>query len=292
MRAVLSKHDLMIVLGADALRMSVWSEVDPMPDGLKTVQIGLVDWDLAKNYPAEMAIRADVRETIRALLPVLESKGGAAMKERARKRMAGLSGQTWSAKRETLVGAIEARKRVKPIDVDLLTLRIVQSTPANVVIVNEGLTTSRRICDLFPYRDRYGFHGLASGGIGWSLPASVGIAMAQKGRPVVTYVGDGSAMYSIQALWTTAHHKLPITTVICNNGGYRIIKQRLKAFHKNDHFIGMDFANPPVDFVGLATSLGMKAERISEPDAIAPAIGASVASGVPTLFDVVVEGNV
>ena len=81
------------------------------------------------------------------------------------------------------------------------------------VIVNEGLTTSRRITDLFPYRDRYGFHGLASGGIGWSLPASVGIAMAQKGRPVVTYVGDGSAMYSIQAIWTTAHHKLPITYV-------------------------------------------------------------------------------
>ena len=291
-RAVLAKHDLMIVLGADPLRMSVWSEIDPMPDGLKTVQIGLVDWELAKNYPAEMAIRADVRETILALLPVLESKGGAAMKERARQRIAGLSGQTWSAKREKLASAIEARKEAKPIDVDLLTLRIVQSTPADVVIVNEGLTTSRRICDIFPYRDRYGFHGLASGGIGWSLPASVGIAMAQKGRPVVTYVGDGSAMYSIQALWTMAHHKLPITVVICNNGGYRIIKQRLKAFHKNDHFIGMDFADPGVDFVGLAMSLGMKAQRISEPGAIGPAVQASVASGVPTLLDVVVEGNV
>jgi benzoylformate decarboxylase len=291
-RAVLSKHDLMIVLGADALRMSVWSEVDPMPDSLKTVQIGLVDWDLAKNYPAETAIRADVGETIRALLPVLESKGGAAMKDRTRQRIAALSGQTWSAKREKLIGAIEARKAAKPIDVDLLTLRIVQSTPKDVVIVNEGLTTSRRICDLFPYRDRYSFHALASGGIGWSLPASVGIAMAQKGRPVVTYVGDGSAMYSIQALWTMAHHKLPITTIICNNGGYRIIKQRLKAFHQNDHFIGMDFADPPVDFTGLATSLGMKAQRISEPDAIGPAIAASVASGAPALLEVMVEGKV
>jgi benzoylformate decarboxylase len=282
----------MIVLGADALRMSVWSEVDPMPDSLKTVQIGLVDWDLAKNYPAEMAIRADVAETIKALLPVLESKGGAAMKDRTRQRIAALSGQTWSAKREKLVGAIEARKAAKSIDVDLLTLRIVQSTPKDVVIVNEGLTTSRRICDLFPYRDRYSFHALASGGIGWSLPASVGIAMAQKGRPVVTYVGDGSAMYSIQALWTTAHHKLPITTIICNNGGYRIIKQRLKAFHQNDHFIGMDFTDPPVDFVGLATSLGMKAQRISEPDALGPAIAASVASGAPALLEVMVDGKV
>ncbi len=291
-RAVLSKYDLMIVLGADALRMSVWSDIDPMPDGLRTVQIGLVDWDLAKNYPAEMAIRADVGETIRALLPVLERKGGADMRRSASQRMTALSEQNWSAKRERLVDTIETRKAAKPIDVDLLTLRIVQSVPKDVVLVNEGLTTSRRLSDLFAYRDRYGFHGLASGGIGWSLPASVGISMAQKGRPVVTCVGDGSAMYSIQALWTMAHHKLPITTVICNNGGYRIIKQRLKAFHKNDNFIGMDFANPPVDFVGLATSLGIRAERVSEPDAIAPAIRASIARGAPTLLDVIIEGKV
>jgi benzoylformate decarboxylase len=109
---------------------------------------------------------------------------------------------------------------------------------------------------------------------------------------VVTYVGDGSAMYSIQALWTTAHHKLPITTVICNNGGYRIIKQRLKAFHKNDHFIGMDFVDPPVDFTGLARSLGMKAERITDPDAIEPAVKASIASGGPTLLEVMVDPKV
>jgi benzoylformate decarboxylase len=291
-RAVLSAHDLMIVLGADALRMSVWSAIDPMPEGLKTVQIGLVDWDLAKNYPAEMALRADVRETLLALMPVLAQKGGAAMKERAARRISDLKNRNWSARREQLVGAIETRRGAKPIDVDVLTLRLVEALPKDVVLVNEGLTTARRICDLFPYRDRYGFHALASGGIGWSLPASAGIAMAQKGRPVVTYVGDGSAMYSIQALWTTAHHKLPITTVVCNNGGYRIIKQRLKSFHQNDHFIGMDFADPPVDFVGLAQALGMAAHRITEPDAIAPAIRQAIAGGGPTLLDVVVDGRV
>ncbi|MFM9942213.1 MAG: thiamine pyrophosphate-binding protein [Hyphomicrobiaceae bacterium] len=291
-RAALSKYDLMIVLGADPIRMSVYSEVDPMPETLRTVQIGLNDWDLAKNYSAEMAIRADVRETLKALIPVLEKKGGAKLKELAKKRLAELKPQNWSAKREKLVATIEARKSGKPIDVDLLSLRIVQSVPKDVVMVNEGLTTSRRLPDLFAYRDRYAYHALASGGIGWSVPASTGIAMAQKGRPVVTYVGDGSAMYSIQALWTTAHHKLPVTTVICNNGGYRIIKQRLKAFHKNDHFIGMDFVDPPVDFVMLAKSLGMQAHRITDPDDIAPAIKKSVAEGKPTLLDVVVENKV
>ena len=291
-RAVLSKHDLMIVLGADPIRMSVYSPVDPMPETLKVVQIGLVDWDLAKNYPAEMALRADVRETLKALMPLLEQRGGKAMKERAATRLKALVGHNWTAKRQALVRTIETRTSARPIDVDVLSLRLVEACPKDVIIVNEGLTTARRICDLFAYRDRYNFHALASGGIGWSLPASVGISMAQPGRPVVTYVGDGSAMYSIQALWTAAHHKLPITTVICNNGGYRIIKQRLKAYHGNDHFIGMDFADPPVDFLSIAKGFGMNATRITEPDAIAPAIRAAIASGGPTLLDVMVDGRV
>ena len=70
-------------------------------------------------------------------------------------------------------------------------------------------------------------------------------------------------MYTIQALWTAAHLKLPITYVIANNGGYRILKQRLKAFHGNDEPIGMDLVDPKVDFVGLAKAMGMAAERVS-----------------------------
>src|SRR5206468_9670147 len=72
-RDILQPYDLMIVLGGDPLRMSVFSEVDPLPEAMPIVQIGLVDWDLAKNYPAEIALKADVRDTLRALTPALRS---------------------------------------------------------------------------------------------------------------------------------------------------------------------------------------------------------------------------
>jgi benzoylformate decarboxylase len=293
-RDALSPYDLMIVLGGDAIRMSVWSEVDPMPPGLQSVEIGLVDWELAKNYPAAMAVKADVKETLAALLPVLVAKGGAKLVASAEAGRAKLAGANWSAKRAKLAAAIEtpARTAARPMDVDVLTKRLVDAVPKNVVMVNEGLTTARALSDLFAYRDRYCFHALASGGIGWAVPASVGISVAQKDRPVVCYVGDGSSMYSIQAIWTAARHKLPLTYVICNNGGYRIIKQRLKAFHGNDHFIGMDFADPPVDFVALARSMGLAAERITDPDAVGPAIRRSVETGATTLLDVVVDNKV
>jgi len=291
-REVLSPYDLMIVLGADPLRMSVYSEVDPLPDGLSIVQVGLVDWDLAKNYGAEIALKADVKETLRALVPALKAAGGAALETRARTGIAELAGRNWSAKRKAVVEQISKAGAKSPIDPDWLTLQLVEAMPDNAILVDEGLTSSRQVLALRPHRDRYGYHALASGGIGWGLPASVGVSLANPQRPVVCFSGDGSAMYSIQALWTAAHHKLPLSVVIVNNGGYRIIKQRLLAFHGDDHYVGMDFVDPPVDFSGVAKSLGLEAIRISDPAELKPQLKAAFARPGAKLIEVMVSNAV
>jgi benzoylformate decarboxylase len=108
----------------------------------------------------------------------------------------------------------------------------------------------------------------------------------------VCYSGDGSAMYSIQALWTAAHHKLPLSVVIVNNGGYRIIKQRLLAFHGDDHYVGMDFVDPPVDFTGMARSLGLEAMRITDPKELKPAMRSAFSRPGAKLIEVVVSNAV
>ena len=290
-RALLSKFDLLVVLGADPVRMSVWSEVEPLPEGLPVVHIGLIDWDMGKNFAAEMAVRADVRETLEALTPLLARQGGERLAAKAKAAVAQLANSNWTAKRADLAARIEGRSKAMPMDPDWLTLQLARALPRDAVVVNESLTAGRHLTDLVPYRDRYGFHALAAGGIGWGVPAAVGVALAQAPRPVLCYSGDGSAMYTIQALWTAAHLKLPITYVIANNGGYRILKQRLKAFHGNDEPIGMDLVDPKVDFVGLAKAMGMAAERVSEPDALAPALQRAFASPGPKLLDVVVDGR-
>jgi len=291
-REILAPHDLMIVLGSDPLRMSVYSEVDPLPAGLPIVQIGLVDWDLAKNYPAEIALKADVKETLRALIPALKAAGDAALDRRAKNGIAALAAKNWTAKRAKLVDQITMKKDSSPIDPDWLALQVVEAMPANAILVDEGLTSSRYMSALRPHRDRYGYHGLASGGIGWGLPASVGVSLANPDRPVVCYSGDGSAMYSIQALWTAAHHKLPLAVVIVNNGGYRIIKQRLLAFHKDDHFVGMDFVDPPVDFCGLAKALGLEAIRITEAEEVPSTLASAFGRPGAKLIEVMVDGSV
>jgi len=289
-REVLSPFDLMIVLGADPLRMSVHSEIDPLPAGLPIVQIGLVEWDLAKNYGAEIALKADVKETLRVLIPALKAAGGPALETRARTGIAALAGKNWTARRATLVEQISKAGDRSPIDPDYLALQVIEAMPDHAILVDEGLTSSRYMTALRPYRDRYGYHALASGGIGWGLPASVGVSLANPDRPVVCFSGDGSAMYSIQALWTAAHHKLPLTVVISNNGGYRIIKQRLLAFHGDDHYVGMDFVDPPLDFAGMARALGLESMRITDASDLKSALASAFKRPGAKLIEIMVDG--
>jgi benzoylformate decarboxylase len=292
-RQLLEPYDLMIAIGADPVRMSVHSPVDPIPPAMRIVHIGQLDWEMGKNHPAEIAVRADVGEAVTALVAELERQGGSALAAAAQARLAELSTRNWSAGRAKTAREIEERRaRDAPIHPDWLVLRLVEALPARAIVVDESLTSGRQLGALLPYRERYGFHALASGGIGWSVPASVGVSLAQPGRPVVCYVGDGSAMYSIQALWTAAHHKLPVNFVVASNGGYRIIKERLTAFHASTRYVGMDFAEPPVDFVAIARGLGVEAHRLTDPATLGRELAAGFARPGPRLFEVMVEGGV
>ena len=125
------------------------------------------------------------------------------------------------------------------------------------------------------------------------MPASVGVSLANPHRPVVCYSGDGSSMYSIQSLWTAANHKLPLTFVIVNNGGYRIIKQRLLAFHGDDHYVGMDFVDPPVDFTGDRQIARPGSDRRSPiPKELKPVMQSAFSRPGAKLIEVVVSNSV
>ena len=175
-----------------------------------------------------------------------------------------------------------------PVDPRYLMLRISETLPQNAIVVEEALTSSASLPGFLELRDPKGFYGLASGGLGFGLPGAVGISLAQPGRPVVAIIGDGSVMYGVQALWTAAHLKLPITYVIANNRSYRILKERLVSMRSTDRFTGMDIRDPEIDFTGLARSLGVAAQRVTDPEGIVPALREALQSGRPRLIEVMV----
>jgi len=143
--------------------------------------------------------------------------------------------------------------------------------------------------------DAQSFFGLRGGGIGWGLPAAIGAKLALPDRPVVALIGDGSAMYTIQGLWTAAHEKLQVVFVIINNASYRILKQRTNAMgglaQQTDRYVGMDLDDPAVDFVSVAKGLGLSAQRARSIGEVRELLAAALAAPGPSLIDVVVERN-
>ena len=117
----------------------------------------------------------------------------------------------------------------------------------------------------------------------------VGSILQSLNKTIIAVIGDGSSMYGIQSLWSVAHYKLPIIYIIANNQSYRIIKERLEAFHKNTNFVGMDFDKPKINFLKLANSLGIKSETINSPKNLDSTFKRVFKYKKPYLLNVMVE---
>jgi benzoylformate decarboxylase len=282
-RKTLEPHDLLLSLGADLLRMSVYSPIEPLPRELPVIHISERAHELGKNYRTDLAVQADVKQTLLSLLPLLRNRVEPA---KAQARLQELKPKNWKSQRDK--SRIEAMLAAEtaPIDPQYLMLRFTETLPRDAVVVDEGLVSTYALPKFLAVRGPRDYYGLASGGLGFAVPGAVGISMALPDRPIAVLVGDGSAMYAIQGLWTAAHHRLPITYVVANNRGYRIIKERLVAFRKTDRFTGMDLRDPDLDFISLAASFGLAARRVTDPQEIAPALREAFASGRPNLVDV------
>ena len=287
-RQTLEAYDLLLCLGADLLRMSPKSDVEPLPPELPVMHITERDWELGKNYSTQYAIRANVKETMLALLPVLREIRSKQYIEHAQARLADIATRNWTATCAKVRQEVQASAKAQPIDQRYLVKQLVDVLPKNVIVVDETLTAAPAITAMLPADHPHAYYGLASGGLGFGMPGAVGVSLAQPDRPVVATIGDGSSLYGIQALWTAAHLKLPITYVIINNRSYRIIKERLMAMRGTDQFTAMDMNDPAIDFVAVAQGLGMPASRVTDPALLTETLKAAIASGVPNLVEVVV----
>ena len=285
-RKTLEPHDLVFCLGADLLRMSVYSPVDPLPTHARVAHLSERSAELAKNHPAQWAACAHVHETLKALLPLLRQRQSAAQRTVATQRTQRLCELNWTQQRLQALSAAQASSAARPMAASVLCQAVAQQVPPHAIVVEEALTSSQPLPSLLHQGHAHAFFGLASGGLGFAIPGAVGISLAQPDRPVVALVGDGSAMYGIQGWWTAAHLKLPITYVIAQNQGYRIIKERLVSMQGCDQFIGMDMNDPVIDYVQMAQSMGLTAQRVDDPAELTAALQRSIEAGRPHVIEV------
>jgi benzoylformate decarboxylase len=291
-RQVLAEHDVLFSVGADLFTLSLPSGVEPMPAGMRVIHLDVDPWQLGKNYPADVAILGDPKGTLPDLLAAVRERMTIDACRAARSRLT-IAANAARAARQDLIDSARALEGRSPVEPLALLHAIGTMLPKNAVVIEEATSSARGIRELILSDDPQSYFALRGGGVGWGLPAAIGVKLALPDRPVVALVGDGSAMYTCQALWTAAHHRVGVVFVILNNASYRILKKRLYDLQgraaRAETYIGTELIDPAIDFVGLARSLGVAAERAGTIADATRLIAQGLDLDGPMLVDVEIE---
>ncbi|TPQ30080.1 benzoylformate decarboxylase [Bradyrhizobium guangdongense] len=263
----LRAHDLVVVIGAPVFTFHVEGHAAIFDGGTTIFQI-TEDPDAAAVTPSGTSIVATMKPALSALLDRLPESKRAAPKGRA---------------------LPPAPKAADPLPVEFLLHTLSQTMPENAALVEEVPSHRPAMQKFMPMRGQDSFYTMSSGGLGYSLPASVGMALGRPKDRTVCLIGDGSAMYSIQALWTAAQRKLPLTIVVINNSGYGAMRSFSQVMQVRN-VPGLEL--PGIDFVKLAESMGCDAVRVTKAGELGDALKRALTFKGTSLVEVVVDSAV
>jgi benzoylformate decarboxylase len=293
MREQLEDADVLFFIGSEPLVLSFPPDVHPIPEHVRAIHLDLNPWEIGKSFPVEAALYGDPKITLPLITSAIDEKWGAPERQRARERRAEVEAETrryW----ETVDPALNPGEETRPgMSRAAFQAAIREALPEGAAFVDESLTTGGNALRRAIGGKATDLFGMKGGGIGMGLPTALGAKAAMPGRPVVCVSGDGSAMYTIQSLWTAARYGLSAVWIIANNRSYRILKERIlnldgKA-NEFRRFPEMDFNDPPLDFPGLARSMGVGATSAETPAQLIEAVRAALASGKPWLIDAFID---
>ncbi len=292
--AELAAFDGVFALGGKSLITILYTEGSAVPVGCRVFQLSSNVRDLGRSYDTELSVLGDIPASLEILLPLLKS--------RLEERRSGFDTFTaeHGARRWARHLAIEEQARREatgPVITPLVAAReVLHAVGPNIPIVDESIATSNHLRSLLRDETVRPYAFLRGGALGWGLPAAAGYSLGIGREPVVCLLGDGAAMYSPQALWTLAHEKLPVTVVIMNNLEYNVLKNYMKGqtayiSAATNRFLAMDLVDPVIDYLALATSMGVAARRVERAGDIAAAVSAGIASGKPNLIEVMISAT-
>ncbi|HKY04756.1 MAG TPA: thiamine pyrophosphate-binding protein, partial [Blastocatellia bacterium] len=294
-RAQLEGTDTILIIGANNLAPLVYTGQRMLPPESRLIQINADDRELGKNFPAEVAIQADPRSALEDLIEAFEALANDEIDAGISHRRDLLTARIAEARAKFVEQAtvIDEGGLMSP---GFVAREMRRAAPRNTVLVDESVTSTAFVRTLFDLDEPNTYFYAKGGSLGLGLPSAVGVKLAMADRPVVCAVGDGSALYSIQALWTSARYRLAVKFVVFNNTSYMILKGGLLAFQgaamKRGVFPGMDLTEPEIDFVRLAESFGVAARRVAAQTELRPALDWAFEHEGPVLLDVLIARDV
>ena len=297
-RAVLQTFDLVLAVGSDPFEeLFYWGDVILPPDA-KLIHIDPDASRIGRSEPTDVGIvghcglaltdlTAALKERLSpGDLPEIEKRKQAAVDEVRRRR-------------EAFEESVAEKWDHKPMTPARMMAELAAAIPDNAIVVDDSISNRGTMRHYFQAQKRGDLRGYRGQSIGGGIGTTMGTQCANPDRPVFGIIGDGSAMMTVQGLWTAANDNIPCIFVICNNGSYRVLKVNFNVYQEEilelpetsgGRLLYSDFATP-FDMASIANSMGVHGERITDPAQIKPAVDRAVASGKPALLDMVIDGS-
>jgi benzoylformate decarboxylase len=264
--ALLAGHDLVFVIGAPAFTYHVEGFGPHVPEGATLCQL-IDDPDTAAWTPVGIAAIGGVRLGLNDLLDRPPPRARPAPQRREPPPRAEPS---------------------RPLTTAYVLQTLAEMRAPDSIVVEEAPSARAVMQRYLPIRRSGGFYTMDSGGLGYGLPAAVGVALAKPHVQVIGVIGDGSSLYSIQGLWSAAQLRLPICFVILNNRRYAALQDfaPVFGFGANEPVQGTDL--PDLDFVAIAQGMGCAATRAADAESLSAALAEAFAAKAPRLIEVLV----
>ena len=288
-RELLEKVDVLVAVGAELFSQPVYLDSPLLTPATRIIQIDDDPRQIGKNFPVEAALEGDIRSAAACLTLALAENMTGEEKEAAAVRAKIIGEEKRRGDAAFAEKALKERDNV-PISPARLMQEIRENLKPGTRIVDDCWSNSAILRRTLAFNEPGSYQRSRSGGsIGWGLPGALGVKLASPERPVVCISGDGSAMWSVQSLWTAAHYNIPVTFIICANGCYqqvRNMKAVIMGTAAQGRNLGTTLCQPQNNFCRIAEGMGVAAQRVDRPEQLKSALRQAFDLNKPNLVEV------
>lgn len=264
--------------------------------GTRLVHIDSDPGSIGQSEPADIGILAAPSAVVGQLAVAAgdvftgERAGAAALRVEE-------AGASSTARQEAFQQLVAAQKNGAPMSPATLAQTLASALPPDASVFNDAISVGGFVFEALSPTEPGSYYAIRGAAIGWGMGSTMGVQLGQPDRPVVGVMGDGTAIMTVQALWTAANANIPAVFMICNNQSYRILKLNSNVYHRlqglpiPNEYPATDF-DPPLDFKAQAEAYGVEGVRVETPDELTAQIRRGCEMDTPLVIDAIIDGSV
>ena len=288
--------DLILAIGCTVFDDFFYQPGSVIGPGTSLVHIDSDPGSIGKSEPTDIGILAAPPAVVSQLADAVSEIFTGTRAEEAALRVREAKAAS-TARKEVFGRSAAAQRNGAPMSPATMARALADALPPNATVFNDGISAGGTIFEALSPSERGSYYAIRGGAIGWGMGATMGVQLGMPDRPVVGVMGDGTAIMTVQALWTAANSNIPAVFVICNNQSYRVLKLNSNVYHRlqglpfPDKYVMADF-DIPLDFKAQAEAYGVEGVRVEAPEDLAAQVRRGCEMDKPLVIDAIIDGAV